>query len=65
MEISDAAGDLARQWCDIVSHRLVYVSDANSRLCRRSYLEGVRRGYLTKDPSQLNDPHVCDAYVQK
>ncbi|KAF5379499.1 hypothetical protein D9615_006486 [Tricholomella constricta] len=29
-----------------------------------SYLEGVKRGYLTKDPSQLIDPHVCDSYVQ-
>ncbi|KAJ3487873.1 hypothetical protein NLI96_g3230 [Meripilus lineatus] len=28
-----------------------------------SYLEGVRRGYLTKDPSKLNNPHVCDAYT--
>jgi len=28
-----------------------------------SYLEGVELGYLTKDPSKVNDPHVCDAYV--
>ncbi|KAI0322826.1 glycoside hydrolase family 5 protein [Amylostereum chailletii] len=27
-----------------------------------SYLEGVERGYLTKDPSQYHDPHVCDPY---
>ncbi|KII86046.1 glycoside hydrolase family 5 protein [Plicaturopsis crispa FD-325 SS-3] len=27
-----------------------------------SYMEGLRRGYLTKDPSQLYDPHVCDQY---
>ncbi|KAI0343318.1 glycoside hydrolase family 5 protein [Trametopsis cervina] len=40
-EISEQAGDLARQW---------------------SYLEGVKRGYLTKDPSKYNDPHVCDSY---
>ncbi|KAF8887331.1 glycoside hydrolase family 5 protein [Infundibulicybe gibba] len=42
VEISDAAGDLARQW---------------------SYLEGVKRGYLNKDPAKLNDPHVCDPYI--
>jgi len=27
-----------------------------------SYMEGVRRGYLTRDPSQVHDPHVCDQY---
>ncbi|KAG5640502.1 hypothetical protein DXG03_008285 [Asterophora parasitica] len=29
-----------------------------------SYLEGVKRGYLTRDPSQYNDPRVCDPYVR-
>ncbi|KAJ7813139.1 glycoside hydrolase family 5 protein [Mycena olivaceomarginata] len=42
VEISDLAGDLAREW---------------------SYLEGVRRGYLTKDPSKYNDPNVCAPYI--
>ncbi|KAI5895668.1 glycoside hydrolase [Schizophyllum commune H4-8] len=28
-----------------------------------SYFDGVDRGYLTVDPSQLHDPHVCDPYV--
>ncbi|KAF8075187.1 glycoside hydrolase family 5 protein [Lyophyllum atratum] len=28
-----------------------------------SYLEGVRLGYLTKDPSKLLDPNVCDPYL--
>ncbi|KAJ7780285.1 glycoside hydrolase family 5 protein [Mycena maculata] len=28
-----------------------------------SYLEGVRLGYLTKDPSEVNDPNVCAPYV--
>ncbi|KAK7686303.1 hypothetical protein QCA50_010527 [Cerrena zonata] len=41
VEISDLAGDLARQW---------------------SYLEGLKRGYFTKDPSKLNDPNVCDPF---
>ncbi|PPQ85403.1 hypothetical protein CVT25_006399 [Psilocybe cyanescens] len=27
-----------------------------------SYMEGLRLGYLTKDPSKFNDPHVCDPY---
>jgi len=28
-----------------------------------SYFEGVNRGYLTRDPSQLNDPNVCVPYL--
>ena len=34
-------------------------------MCRflRSYFEGVKRGYLTRDPSKVNDPHVCDPYI--
>ncbi|KAF9261242.1 glycoside hydrolase family 5 protein [Marasmius fiardii PR-910] len=43
IEISQEAGDLAREW---------------------SYFEGVRRGYLTQDPSQVKDPHVCDSFIQ-
>ncbi|KAF9466200.1 glycoside hydrolase family 5 protein [Collybia nuda] len=42
IEISDLAGDTARQW---------------------SYLEGVKRGYLTKDPAAMNDPNVCDDFI--
>ncbi|KAI0794402.1 glycoside hydrolase superfamily [Fomes fomentarius] len=30
-----------------------------------SYFEGLRRGYLTKDPSALHDPDVCAPYVGK
>ncbi|TFK19960.1 glycoside hydrolase family 5 protein [Coprinopsis marcescibilis] len=30
-----------------------------------SYMEGLRRGYFTLDPSKLHDPHVCDPYVRK
>ena len=29
----------------------------------RSYLEGLRLGYLTQDPSKFNDPNVCDPYL--
>ncbi|KIY63331.1 glycoside hydrolase family 5 protein [Cylindrobasidium torrendii FP15055 ss-10] len=28
-----------------------------------SYLEGVARGYLTKDPAQFHDPDVCKPYI--
>ncbi|KAH9479277.1 Glucan endo-1,6-beta-glucosidase B [Psilocybe cubensis] len=28
-----------------------------------SYMEGLRLGYLTQDPSKFNDPHVCDPYL--
>ena len=28
----------------------------------RSYLEGLKLGFLTQDPSQVHDPHVCDSY---
>ena len=31
----------------------------------RSYLEGVKLGFLTKDPSQLHDPNVCAPYINK
>ena len=26
-------------------------------------MEGLRRGYFTKDPSQLHDPSVCAPYI--
>ncbi|KAI0741797.1 glycoside hydrolase family 5 protein [Daedaleopsis nitida] len=44
VEISQLAGDTARQW---------------------SYFEGLKRGYLTQDPSKLHDPNVCAPYVGK
>jgi len=30
---------------------------------RRSYLEGVKLGFLTQDPSQLHNPNVCAPYT--
>ncbi|KAF5371728.1 hypothetical protein D9758_003402 [Tetrapyrgos nigripes] len=42
VEISEEAGDLAREW---------------------SYMEGVKRGYLTRDPAALHNPNVCDPYI--
>ncbi|KAL0953905.1 hypothetical protein HGRIS_005072 [Hohenbuehelia grisea] len=41
----------------------VEVSPEAGDLARQwSYLEGVRRGFLTQDPSDFHDPHVCDPY---
>lgn len=28
-----------------------------------SYMEGIKRGYLTQDPTAFNDPLVCDPYI--
>ncbi|THG99809.1 hypothetical protein EW026_g2627 [Hermanssonia centrifuga] len=42
VEISEEAGDLARQW---------------------SYLNGVKLGFLTQDPSKVHDPNVCAPYT--
>jgi len=42
IEISEAAGDTARQW---------------------SYMEGVKRGYLTKDPAVIQNASVCDPFI--
>ncbi|EJF64330.1 glycoside hydrolase [Dichomitus squalens LYAD-421 SS1] len=40
------------------------ISELAGDLSRQwSYLEGVKLGYLTKDPSKLNDPNVCAPYV--
>ncbi|KIM44396.1 glycoside hydrolase family 5 protein [Hebeloma cylindrosporum] len=30
-----------------------------------SYMEGLRRGYFTKDPSQFHDPNICAPYINK
>ena len=27
-------------------------------------MEGLRRGYFTKDPSQFHDPNVCVPYIK-
>ncbi|KAK0466792.1 glycoside hydrolase family 5 protein [Desarmillaria tabescens] len=43
----------------------VEISTLAGDLARQwSYLEGVKRGFFTRDPSQLNDTHVCDGYIQ-
>ncbi|SJL16057.1 uncharacterized protein ARMOST_19572 [Armillaria ostoyae] len=43
----------------------VEISTQAGDLARQwSYLEGVKRGYFTRDPSKLNDTHVCDSYIQ-
>ncbi|RDB18518.1 Glucan endo-1,6-beta-glucosidase B [Hypsizygus marmoreus] len=72
-----ASDSFLRKWAD--AQKLAYSKDAGwifwnfkieiSSLAgdtarQWSYLEGVRRGYLTKDPSKLLDPHVCDQYIR-
>ncbi|KAF7370984.1 Glycoside hydrolase [Mycena sanguinolenta] len=66
-----------RQWAD--AQKLMYsqgagwifwnfkveISDLAGGLGRQwSYLEGVKRGYLTKDPSKYNNPDVCVPYIR-
>ena len=36
-----------------------------SELRQWDYMEGVKRGYMTKDPSQFHDPNVCARYTPK
>ncbi|KAJ7500884.1 glycoside hydrolase family 5 protein [Mycena galericulata] len=65
-----------KQWAD--AQKLAYSQDAGwlfwnfkvekselaGDLARQwSYLEGVELGYLTQDPSVVNDPNVCDGYT--
>lgn len=70
-----ADDDFLRQWAD--AQKLAYSkgdgwifwnfkveqSRQAGDLARQwSYLEGVRRGYLTRDPSDFNNPNVCDPF---
>ncbi|TFK80755.1 glycoside hydrolase family 5 protein [Polyporus arcularius HHB13444] len=42
------------------------ISEQAGDLSRQwSYLDGVKRGYLTADPSAVHDPNVCAPYVGK
>ncbi|KAJ7102987.1 glycoside hydrolase family 5 protein [Mycena crocata] len=72
----NATDDFLHKWAD--AQKLAYSKDAGwlfwnfkveksdmaGDLAREwSYLEGVRRGYFTKDPSKVNDPNVCAPYI--
>lgn len=35
----------------------------NVFLFRRSYIEGVKLGFLTQDPSQYHNANVCEPYL--
>jgi len=71
----NATDKFIKKWAD--AQKFVYGMDAgwifwnfrieDSAVYNRqwSYLEGLKRGYLTEDPSQFNDPHVCDPYINK
>lgn len=73
---ANASDAFMKQWAD--AQKLAYGKDAGwifwnfkleistrtADLPRQwSYMEGLRRGYFTQDPSKFNDPHVCDAYI--
>ncbi|RPD58958.1 glycoside hydrolase [Lentinus tigrinus ALCF2SS1-7] len=41
------------------------ISELAGDLSRQwSYLDGVKRGYLTTDPSAVHDPNVCAPYIE-
>ncbi|TFK69117.1 glycoside hydrolase family 5 protein [Pluteus cervinus] len=44
--------------------KLEVSDDPNGNARQWSYLEGLKRGYFTQDPSAYHDPHVCDAYYK-
>jgi hypothetical protein len=52
---------LARQWL-VMMHPKVLYELSDGRLCR-SYLEGLKLGFLTQDPAALHDPNVCVPYM--
>ncbi|KAI0249706.1 glycoside hydrolase family 5 protein [Lactifluus subvellereus] len=68
----DATDDFLRKWAD--AQKLVYsqgagwlfwsfkIESTDSHARQWSYVEGLKRGYLTMDPSQVNDPNVCAPY---
>ncbi|KAF9038600.1 glycoside hydrolase family 5 protein [Panaeolus papilionaceus] len=73
----DATDDFLKKWADaqklnygkgagwIFWNFKIEVSTlANDTARQWSYMEGIKRGYLTQDPSQFNDPNVCSAYVK-
>ncbi|KAJ6581031.1 glycoside hydrolase family 5 protein [Mycena capillaripes] len=72
----NATDDFLHKWAD--AQKLAYSQDAGwifwnfkveeselaGNLSRQwSYLKGVELGYLTKDPSKVNDPDVCAPFV--
>lgn len=40
------------------------IEDGNSYARQWSYLQGLKLGYLTQDPSQYNNPDVCAPYIK-
>lgn len=72
----NATDDFLRDWAD--AQKLAYsqgggwlywnfkieISTLAGDLAREwSYLEGVKRGYLTEDPAKFNNASVCDPYI--
>ncbi|KAH6915732.1 glycoside hydrolase family 5 protein [Coprinopsis sp. MPI-PUGE-AT-0042] len=68
-----ATDEFMRKWAD--AQKLIYGRsqgwlfwnwkiETSTPLARQwSYKEALRLGYFTQDPSQYNDPNVCDPYV--
>jgi len=69
---ASATDDFLRKFAD--AQKLVYsqdagwlfwsfkIEDTSPQAREWSYLEGLKRGYFTKDPSQFHDPDVCVPY---
>ncbi|KAH9964398.1 glycoside hydrolase family 5 protein [Russula compacta] len=68
----NATDDFLMKWAD--AQKLMFsqgagwlfwsfkIEDTSSYARQWSYFEGLKRGYLTEDPSQLHDPNVCVPY---
>ncbi|KAH9978906.1 glycoside hydrolase family 5 protein [Lactifluus volemus] len=54
----NATDDFLCKWAD--AQKLTYSQGAGWLW---SYMEGLRRGYFTMDPSQVKDPNVCAPYM--
>ncbi|KAG9224177.1 hypothetical protein CCMSSC00406_0006845 [Pleurotus cornucopiae] len=73
----DASDDFLRDWADAQklayskgqgwifwSFKIEISPEAGDTARQWSYTEGVKRGYLTRKPAELHNPHVCDDFVE-
>ncbi|KAL4266664.1 glycosyl hydrolase 5 (cellulase A) family protein [Pleurotus pulmonarius] len=74
----DASDDFLRDWADAQklayskgqgwifwSFKIEISPEAGDTARQWSYTEGVKRGYLTRKPAELHNPHVCDDFVEQ
>ncbi|KAH7890979.1 glycoside hydrolase family 5 protein [Phlebopus sp. FC_14] len=74
----DATDDFLYQWADAqklaysqgagwifwnFKTEISNLTDGNALARQWSYLEGLSLGFLTQDPTELNDPNICVPYV--